>query len=596
MELSTAQYNQLRARVNVMPWQQMEPFLSWTYNGRPLSEQDFPDAQDERKEKIREHFRIQPNQLEQQEWELIQPFMDGTSFGELDILMSKLSSYISNWEHLRPFGNHVDEAKILLQEKEEALWNQVDIFNIDSLVNYYRRYPSTVHKNEIDDSIYNLSNNTAVVDVIISNMNRYLSIFPDGLHKEDAQAAINSACKWMEIKNEANLYSVHLFIKDNPKSIFLNEARILLHTLKSREIERMKNEFNDYSRMDLMDFIKHGIFTEHELIMHGVATERSIEILNNYEQIQSELPKLDDVIPKCTSECYPEHTDVFMFGIPATGKSCVLAGLFGSGSLIYNSVLAGGAYADALIQFMDCNCPPDPTKKNYLTTIKSEIREGNQTHMFDLVEMAGEEFADKIAHNPEGIVKFEDMGTGAAELLRMPNRKIFFIIVDPTKNTIRFTKEEEITDENGNTYYQNRAISISQKQSLKRMIDMFTLEENQDIMEKVDAIHFIVTKADTLGEAASEREEKAVDLLQSRYRDTIQTLTKLCKDYGINRRTNHRPHVFTFSLGQFYVGNIFEYDNTDSNSIIDVLKASTVPVADENFWHKLRRFLNGGGR
>ena len=207
--------------------------------------------------------------------------------------------------------------------------------------------------------------------------------------------------------------------------------------------------------------------------------------------------------------------------------------------------------------------------------------------------MAGEEFAIKIANNPDNEPNFEDMGTGATDLLQSENKKIFFLVVDPTKDIIRFRVQDEVIDESGNVTYSSRVIVINQKHTLKRMVDLFAQPENASVMKKVEAIHFIVTKSDTIGNTEQQRIDNAVDLMKSKYANAIATLKDVCAHYGINRATNGAPHVFPFSLGQFYIGNICEYDDTDSSTIIRVMRGNTPAIRKVTFWDRFKNLMNG---
>ncbi|MBQ5895439.1 MAG: hypothetical protein IIW75_02585 [Bacteroidaceae bacterium] len=605
-ELNEAQYQQLQARVNMIPWAQFSQYLTWTYQGRKLTVADFPEANEARKLQIEEALLNAPNPQEQSEWNGIEQLCGVASdnLPQLDLLIGKLELYITRWSNSTAANNHVAEAREKLaeaQEKhaslikgvEDADWLNVDQFSIDSLLAFYSKYPRTARKDEIDTTVYNLSK-TVDPSAVVPALNRYKVSFPDGQYIAEADRVINEVMVWLQIKEQRDLFATHMFIDQCPTSTFVQEAKILLMELKNAEISLMKSQFNEYSRNKLLGFIDQGIFSVNELLYNGVVTNESLRILRNYQEVRSSLPVLDDVIPSCSCECFPDHVDVFMFGIPATGKSCVLAGLLSANELNYDSVKSGGAYADALTAFLDNNCPPDPTKKNYLTTIKARVKDGDRQHNFDLVEMAGEEFAVKIANNPDREVEFEDMGSGAATLLTSPNNKVFFVVVDPTKNIIRFNIEEEVYDEAGNVSYRPRTITINQNKSLKRMIDLFNQPENEAVMKKVDAIHFIVTKADTIGKTREERLDKAVELMNRNYSDAIETLKEVCEHYGINRATNGVPYVFPFSLGEFYIGNICEYDSTDSSSIIDVMKGNTMAIRKETFWDKFKAVMNKG--
>ena len=606
-ELTEAQYQHLQARVNMIPWAQFSQYLTWTYNGRRLTVEDFPEANESRKQQIEEALLNAPNPQEQADWnDIMQSYNAAPAdIPQLDLLIGKLELYSMRWGNANAASNHSNEANAMLTELrnkhnslirdvEDADWQNVDMFNIDSLLGFYTKYPRTSHKDEIDDAVFNVCKSQEPT-AIVSAMNRYRESFPTGRHFADAEIVINEVMVWLQVRDRRDLFATYMFIDQCPQSTFAQQARILLMELKSAEISLMKSQFNEYSRDKLLGFIDKGIFTANELVYAGILTNESLRILRNYQDIRLNLPVLDNVIPRCSCECFQDHVDVFMFGIPATGKSCVLAGLLAADEMNYYSVKSGGAYADALRAFLDNNCPPDPTKRNYLTTIKASVDDGNKQHNFDLVEMAGEEFADKIANNPDGEISFEDMGTGAANLLKSDNHKVFFIIVDPTKNIIRFSVEEEIKDENGEVVaYNPKTIVVNQKESLKRMIDLFRQPENKDVMKKVDAIHFIVTKADTIGKTREERLDKAVELMNRNYASSIKILKKICLEYGINRATKGVPYVFPFSLGEFYIGNICEYDNTDSVSIINVMKGNTMAIREETFWDKFKAVMNKG--
>ena len=128
-----------------------------------LSLDDFPNMESSKRDYIREKLNSVPNPNEQNEWNNIVAML-GTPSQEL---LDALNAYIRNWETSRPAGNHVDDAwnevsrveNVLIKEqtqKEEADWNEVDTLSQTSLIGHLNKYPQTVHKNEIDDSVWGL--------------------------------------------------------------------------------------------------------------------------------------------------------------------------------------------------------------------------------------------------------------------------------------------------------------------------------------------------------------------------------------------------------------------------------------------------------
>ena len=258
--------------------------------------------------------------------------------------------------------------------------------------------------------------------------------------------------------------------------------------------------------------------------------------------------------------------------------------------------VGGGQYASALQQYIHTGITPGSTFGSFVTTINGTVNEQRKNeivpHPINLVEMSGEEFATRIADNQEA--SLADMGTGATNLMQNENRKVFFIIVDASTEKVKHQYVEKIQDEEGNIVEERiRRRYISQLDILNKFVSLFVLPENQDIMSKVDAIHFVVTKADTLGETEEERLNNAYNLLTSRYMGPVQMLKDYCRQSGrINYSSDYKPQVFTFSLGKFYLGDIFSFDNRETLQIVDVIRKVTLGEKQSTFWTKFSKVFN----
>ena len=212
--------------------------------------------------------------------------------------------------------------------------------------------------------------------------------------------------------------------------------------------------------------------------------------------------------------------------------------------------------------------------------------------------MSGEEFAFDIANNPDRIFTFEQMGSGATQLLKNDNRKVFFLIIDPTANVVRINREIVVQDgfdeDTGEpiTHTDLQYCVVNQRTLIQKMVDLFTDPGNAEIMKKVDSIHIIMTKSDTLGNPV-EREEKALNIFQQKFSgDILKPLIDLCEEYNINSRTNFHPNLYTFSLGTFYVGGLYEYEQTDSDRLVVAIKNSTQSVKKKSWWDRLKETVN----
>lgn len=571
--------------------------LMLTYDNISLA--DFPGMDPTKRDFIQKGLNGRPRPEEQNEWGKIEA--EKTTYNKgmraAESFLKSIKDYIEKWEGIRPPDNHVDEANRLYDEvdafitnikkqEEEADWNDLNIDDNNALLNYLTKYPVSPHKNEIDD-LYWANTNKEDLSEVDAYINSRLFI----QHNLEAEQVKKSLVDWIEVKNSNDIFSISSYVKNNPNSPFATQAKLLLTGLKQQEIKDMKSKPNEYEVGTLLRFIKEGIFTDFELINQDVMTKSVLQTLIDGDVVDG-LPDIQLAIDNSKPECKEGYTDVYFFGIPSTGKTCILMGLSRSDALHINLAHGGGEYAEALQQYIDVGMTVPSTRMGFAATLEATINDYNGTsqHKINLVEMAGEDFARKIAGNHEHIYDFDSMGVGVTELLKNNNKKVFFLIIDPTATTIRYNRREIVgyNEDTGEPIYDLVRIRCNQQTLITKMVDLFAYPGNAEIMKKVDSIHIIVTKADLLGDSQMERSEESLRLFQSIYGNNILTpLIELCKEYNINVRTNYSPILYTFSLGKFYVGGLYEYDPTDSNKLVSAIRNSTETVKKRSFWDKL---------
>ena len=522
-----------------------------------------------------------PNEREQKEWADMVPSLPNKD----EALLEQLKSYIANWESSLPLGNHVEEARKLKDEivslQEAKEWEAVDKTDISCLIEYLNGHPDTSHKDEIDDLLWNHVQTIPDPQNQKNAAKAIIRLIPSSKHLADLNTLIASLSPVIippvdttplpaEIRS-LSIIMLWQWLKDNARSEHYDKAYERFLELKAKEFQTMRDELSTYSGDRVFVLLEEGIITEAELFNQELATPQSLKILKEREEILKTLPEVNTEIKKCKAVCAENSTDVFLFGIPSTGKTCILMGLIGSPNININTVRAGGPYACVLGQFLDAGLTIGQTPKDFVATIQADIRDNDKKYSLNLIEMAGEDFAFKIADNPDGIVSFEDMGAGVTDLLLNKNKKAFFIIVDPTAQRVAFNYLSKETDEKGNvrTYLIRR--TVDQKIILKRLVDLLSLPENKKILKNVKSINVIVTKADLLGRG-QEREEEATRRFVENYKSIMNSLIMLCTENKINLRMNLSPMLLTFSLGKFYVGGVYQYDPTDANNLIVALK------------------------
>lgn len=535
-----------------------------------------------------EKWLHQENPEERKDWGEIErlyaqnPFASGLRYA--------LEKYINDYEGSKPNGHMLDQAKIMLAEigkkEEEAEWREVIAYgkDYDRIMCYYKSHPDTAFFNEIDDALWSI-----VKDTDVSRLKRYIADVPQSAHKVDVERKCREYDEWYALKSdpELNMARVSKYINDHWGGVFFSEAQRLKDSLRTSELKRIKSRMSGMTIEDYDQIIRERLFTKEELIEAGIITESSLDRLR--KRVQEDY-YVD--LSKTNYDCPTGTTDVYFMGIPSTGKTCVLMGLLSSEHMNWNSVKFGGAYGCRLQELCDAGLTPTRTTGNFATLVNGTITDPSNSvvHPVNLIDIAGEGFANKIAKNPDAIVTFADMGTGMPEMVSNSNEKVFFLTIDPTADLVSYNARIEKSD--GTVEFERN--TVSQKQTFQKFLDILSDPSNSEIMKKVRAIHVIVTKADSLCEDRAGRNDIAV-LKMRQYAHSVNKLKELCSSnkYDINLTTNNAPHVLTFSLGRFYMGGIFDYDSTDSDSLLETIgRLTTGSRKHKTVFEKIRDFLN----
>ena len=556
-----------------------------------ISLSDVPHITDDRRKFIEDRLPA-PAQID---WNALQASLSEVSKSTLH----KLEAYIRKYEGTRPNGNHVDEAiakrkeiKDALQRealaKEEADWNAVDPFSMTSLIGHLNKYPMSAHRDEIDENVWNIIDKESE-----QQLQDYKVLFPKGKYIEKAKAMLEALDDWMRARNSGDIFVVYYYLKNNPESPYRDNACCFLKDLKHQEICRMRREPNRYDVSRLLYLVQLGIFTVDELISEGVMTENVWNTLNSID-VKNDLPDIYEAMQESKVECSEGFTDVYFFGMPSTGRTCILQGLLCATSLNVDLASSGGPYAGALRIYTDYGMLSPRTPDDFVTTLKTTIITGGHTpikHNVNFVEMSGNHFLEMVKDYGEH--SKEENNSDIANLLHNDNRKVFFLIIDPTINEVRFNREyDEYGEQTWEKIQRLKHAVLNQNIFMQNIVKIFQDPANSDIMRKVDSIHIIVTKADTFGERL-QRGEKALDYFNNHYAmNIVPPLTEVCRDYHINSNSDYRPKLFTFSLGKFYVGGLYEYDSTDSELLVNAIsEVLPFPYEQMSFWSRLKNKL-----
>ena len=318
--------------------------------------------------------------------------------------------------------------------------------------------------------------------------------------------------------------------------------------------------------------------TFQDLYRSGILPEGNRALENAIFKDDFEVPqlKIEEL-----GEIPTNRTDVYFLGCPASGKSCVLAGFLNhlhyAGEMKYipqrNAQGIDGCrpYYNALIRGISEYKAPRSTGYDTFSFMQVDLG-AKRDREVTVMELSGEAFNALSDANTSGREVWQKLGVGRC--LKNDNPKTLFFLVDYScvigKNKM-FTaaQQEEILD--------NALVVFGSDGNGGRY------GEKNCTMSRVQNVAVIVTKSDLMDVeqgrplTTEERMDIAYQHLENRFRNFMNNLTEMCEKYGINANSKdpYKPYVFTFSLGQFYLGNSVIFDNTDSKRLAEFVVSAT---------------------
>ncbi|MBQ5737484.1 MAG: hypothetical protein IIV55_00355 [Alistipes sp.] len=403
----------------------------------------------------------------------------------------------------------------------------------------------------------------------------------------------SDAERWNDVKQLNDIFLVHQYLREHPNTPYKSQAESLFISLKQNEIREMLKQNTEYDAERLIRIINEGVISENEIINSKVVTKPVLETLKSLKTVHGDILDIHVAMNSYMAECKEGYTDVYFFGVPASGRTCLIASLLCSNLVHVNLAAGAGDYALALQQYIDAGLTIPRTPGTFVTAIETTIRSmmsAEAEAKVNFIVVPGEEYALNIAFNPERIFEFEDMGVSSVRLLQNNNRKVFFFIIDPTHYAVRINRDiVDGYDENtGAPITHLEYCVVNQRTLIQKMVNIFENPGNAEIMKKVDSINFVMTKSDRLGNAV-EREKKAREIFNNKFANRIlEPLISLCKKYNINSSTEFHPQLYTFSIGKFYPGWVFEYDSTDSDRLAEAIRSFCHNNRPKRWWEKIK--------
>lgn len=375
----------------------------------------------------------------------------------------------------------------------------------------------------------------------ISDLQHYLSVFPDGSHAAAAQA------KLQQLKDDEN-------------------AEERKYNDRERMLRKIREDINEYAPDEIVD-----ILSDNDL--NALCDTLGINASNvkNYTQ-----PILNfNDIPQDESDIPPDYTDIFFWGIPSSGKTCALAAILSTITKDYTMEAPdtdqkfGSTYRTGLVNMFRNNIGNLPGRTNedrtqYMPFLFYKRGEKNKRKI-SFFELSGEVFKYfyEVVNNSHIINDYdreaiENSFRTLELLLNSNNQKIHYFFID-------YNQETKHTEDNN---------GLTQSNYLEAAAVYFR-DRNNIFRKKTDAVYVVITKSDEI--KGDDRIDIAKAFLQENFGSFMDVLKNQCKRNSVDFK------VKLFSIGDVYFKRICKIDRSYSNDIIQDLLKRVKPVTNNIF-------------
>ena len=318
--------------------------------------------------------------------------------------------------------------------------------------------------------------------------------------------------------------------------------------------------------------ILNGIFTLDDMAQNLQNSKLTPDLFNKIGYYISGKKQVEFYLWKDLPPLLSDRTDIYFFGQPASGKSCILANMFSyidkQGLIIENThSLIGTQYKNTIQYEYDLGYLPERTVAssdgvNYITFELTDPINSGQHHPLNFIEMSGELFDQATMGG------VSDNNLNAKNYLNNNNRKILFFVVDYDRHV------QNSINPDGNTPQGSKMLTILS------LLDQFGTFKN------TDGIYILVSKAD-LFPAGVDAVKYAGDFLNENYMSFINN----CKNIKQKYRGEFEIKAYPYSIGNLTLKSsyVYERDYTWAKKMIEEIVAKAFSNRSRGF---IGRFFN----
>ena len=454
-----------------------------------------------------------------------------------------VQEYLDNF----PEGKHRDDARELIrvienqekgiQQKNEAdtAWQNVDKRDIQSLRDFINDYPNSEHVAEANQLIDDIQMQK------IMPYNRYTLV--KEIKEMDTEGFLNPKAKQQSIIDRIKFYLDGGHIDKND----------LVHILR--------DDHNLLDASTVKQMVDEGLITVQDLLNADIDIEFIRLMLN--EVLPVDLAADANVAP--STAINKKSTEVYFWGVPDSGKTCVLAAIL---SIIERGKIAtqsedkdsqGYGYMKSLANVLQPN-KVGPlmtgTPEDCFYEMGVDLREGKEKHSITFVVIPSVLMRSMYKYyvnpnDPSINTEMLDIMTNCLIDNRSRNRKMHFFVIEYGAENRMYEK----TDNNP---------GISQRMILHGAFQY--IKDTELFKKDTDTIFILLTKADKI--KGENRKQQILDYIDENYRALKDMLNNNCEDNDFNGGS---VEIIPFSLGDVCFQNYCKFDPRAAETLLKTI-------------------------
>jgi len=336
---------------------------------------------------------------------------------------------------------------------------------------------------------------------------------------------------------------------------------------KDQILKKIKDNRNSYTAYEVQQFLKDKTILEDEFLKAVDDDTEIVEAIKRYYN-----PTLEHNTNEIPAKIKDYCTEVFFWGLPAAGKTWALTGILNTINTkgyykpygyTANEKCISSDYLNGLLDVINEKKPinylPNKTSNETIRYMNFKLLKDGEERKVAFIDLSGELVKaiakENVIKNHKDLEKERNL---LESLLNNKNRKIHFFFID-------YDRDEDVNAiDRQRNYFTNLGVIFNSKGYFEK---------------NTDFIYIVITKADMMNCAESQRRNKAIKYFNEDYANFRNNLGNICQEHEINFGDDYKKgnysfldnYVLDFSMGEVLFLRMCRFNKKSSQEIVNIL-------------------------